>query len=208
VVEVRHAAPADAGSLARLRHALWPDGSEAEHRQEVERFLADPCPKGAILVAAGKTGLVGFAEVSIRAYAEGCRTDRVGYLEGWFVETAARRHGVGRQLVTAAEAWARSQGCAEFASDAEADNDSSAAAHRALGFAEVGLIRCFRKDLLTLFVLTLLAHNSWAQTPKTEDVTFSNGPVTLAGRLAATVVRDHLRAARPGRLALKVDPSA
>jgi hypothetical protein len=26
-------------------------------------------------------------------------------------------------------------------------NELSAAAHRALGFAEVGLIRCFRKDL-------------------------------------------------------------
>ena len=147
VVEVRHATPADAASLARLRHALWPDGSEAEHRQEVDRFFADPRPPGAVLVAAGQSGLVAFAEVSIRAYAEGCRTNRVGYLEGWFVETAARRRGVGRQLVTAAEAWARSQGCVEFASDAEADNDSSAAAHRALGFAEAGLIRCFRKDL-------------------------------------------------------------
>jgi hypothetical protein len=42
---------------------------------------------------------------------------------------------------------ARSAGCTEFASDAEADNEVSAAAHRALGFEDVGLIRCFRKDL-------------------------------------------------------------
>jgi aminoglycoside 6'-N-acetyltransferase I len=147
LVEVRHATPADAASLTRLRHALWPDGSEEEHRQEIDRFFADPRPPGAVLVAAGKSGLVAFAEVSIRAYAEGCRTNRVGYLEGWFVETTARGRGVGRQLATAAEAWARSQGCVEFASDAEADNDLSSAAHRALGFAEVGLIRCFRKDL-------------------------------------------------------------
>ena len=47
----------------------------------------------------------------------------------------------------AAEEWARSQGCVESASDAEADNDESARAHRALGFEDAGLIRCFRKDL-------------------------------------------------------------
>jgi aminoglycoside 6'-N-acetyltransferase I len=113
----------------------------------VERFLTDPDRQGAALVAEDQSSLLGFAEVSIRAYAEGCRTDRVGYLEGWFVEPEARRRGIGRQLVAAAEAWARSQGCVEFASDAEEQNELSAAAHRALGFAEVGLIRCFRKDL-------------------------------------------------------------
>jgi hypothetical protein len=30
---------------------------------------------------------------------------------------------------------------------AQPDNEVSAAAHRALGFVEVGLVRCFRKDL-------------------------------------------------------------
>jgi len=100
-----------------------------------------------MLVAEGHSTLLGFAQVSIRGYAEGCRTDRVGYLEGWFVQPEARQHGIGRQLVAAAEAWARSQGCVEFASDAAEANELSAAAHRAVGFAEVGLIRCFRKDL-------------------------------------------------------------
>jgi aminoglycoside 6'-N-acetyltransferase I len=133
--------------LARLRHALWPEESEVEHRVEIERFLNDLNRRGAVLVAEGESELLGFAEVSIRAYAEGCRTDRVGYLEGWFVEPAARQRGIGRRLVAAAEAWARSLGCVEFASDAEEQNQPSAAAHRALGFAEVGLIRCFRKDL-------------------------------------------------------------
>jgi aminoglycoside 6'-N-acetyltransferase I len=109
--------------------------------------LTDPERRGAVLVAEGPSSLLGFAEVSVRAYAEGCRTDRVGYLEGWFVEPDARQRGLGRQLVAAAEAWARSQGCVEFASDAEEANEPSAAAHRAVGFAEVGLIRCFRKDL-------------------------------------------------------------
>jgi aminoglycoside 6'-N-acetyltransferase I len=143
---VRHAALADTGGLARLRHALWPDGSEAEHRREVERFFAGP-QTAPVLVAEDPSGLVGFAELSIRAYAEGCESGRVGFLEGWYVAPEARHRGVGRKLVAAAEAWARGAGCTEFASDAEADNAPSAAAHRALGFTEVGLIRCFRKDL-------------------------------------------------------------
>ena len=39
------------------------------------------------------------------------------------------------------------EGCREFASDAVAGNRLSAAAHLALGFEEVVVIRCFRKDL-------------------------------------------------------------
>ena len=37
--------------------------------------------------------------------------------------------------------------CREFASDAVPGNRLSAAAHVALGFEEVVVIRCFRKDL-------------------------------------------------------------
>jgi len=36
---------------------------------------------------------------------------------------------------------------AEFASDTEPHNDISSAAHRALGFADVGLVHCFGKEL-------------------------------------------------------------
>jgi aminoglycoside 6'-N-acetyltransferase I len=145
-VEVRHATLADADGLARLRHALWPDGSEADHRRDVERFFANP-QTGAILVMDDRSGLVGFADLSIRSYAEGCESGRVGFLEGWYVVPEARRRGIGRRLVTAGEEWARSAGCVEFGSDAEAGNELGTAAHRALGFEEVGLIRCFRKDL-------------------------------------------------------------
>jgi ribosomal protein S18 acetylase RimI-like enzyme len=74
-------------------------------------------------------------------------TDRVAYLEGWYVEPDARRRGVGRALVAAAEQWAASQECTEFGSDALLDNDVSAAAHRALGFEETEHLRLFRKVL-------------------------------------------------------------
>jgi len=148
-VGVRLLRPEDKDAWVRLRTALWPDVSAAEHDVEAERFLSGAArePQAVLVAESPGHGLVGFAEISIRAYAEGCSTDRVGYLEGWFVAPAARRRGTGRALVRAAEEWSRSQGCAEFASDAEADNDESARAHLALGFEDVGLVRCFRKDL-------------------------------------------------------------
>jgi aminoglycoside 6'-N-acetyltransferase I len=90
---------------------------------------------------------IGFAELSIRAYAEGCETENVAYLEGWYVKPDWQRRGVGRALVAAAESWARSRGCTEFASDALLDNLASKAAHESLGFVEIEQIRCFMKRL-------------------------------------------------------------
>jgi aminoglycoside 6'-N-acetyltransferase I len=87
------------------------------------------------------------AELSVRPCAEGCLTSRVAYLEGWYVVPEARRRGVGRALLQEAEDWGRTQGCTEFASDTQPDNDGSIAAHRALGFEDAGLVRCFRKEL-------------------------------------------------------------
>lgn len=154
-IHIRHAEPADAAEWARLRAALWPDESAAALAAEAAGFfradLATDPTLEAVLVAVAPgvpgRGLVGFAELSRRAYAEGCETSPVGYLEGWYVEPDYRRRRVGGALVAAAEAWARGHGCQEFASDALADNLVSAAAHQALGFEEVEVIRCFRKVL-------------------------------------------------------------
>lgn len=90
---------------------------------------------------------IGFAEVSIRNFAEGCSPGAVGYLEGWFVDPAWRRQGVGSALVSAAEDWSRARGLTEFASDVAIDNAISADGHRSLGFEEVGRTICFRKTL-------------------------------------------------------------
>ena len=147
-ISIRPARPADSKALVRMRLALWP-GSADQHASDVDRFFrgVSSNPLAVLVAEQVSVGPIGFADVSIRPYAEDCTTDRVGFLEGWFVEPAVRRRGVGRMLVAAAEDWARAHGCTEFASDAEADNELSALAHRALGFVDAGLIRCFRKNL-------------------------------------------------------------
>lgn len=148
MITVRPVAPADAAAWRRMRLALWPEEA-ASVAPEVDQFFAGGLKEPlAVLMAFDSADVpLGMAELSIRNYAENCVTDRVAYLEGWYVEPNARRQGVGRALVEAAEAWGRAQGCTEFASDALVDNDISAAAHAALGFTETVRIRCFRKDL-------------------------------------------------------------
>ena len=148
-VTIRPATQRDSGPWLRLRDALWPQASESEHRAEIDDFFAGQAhePLAVLLAEDGVGGVLGLAELSIRPSAEGCTSDRIAYLEGWFVVPEARRRGVGRALVAAAEEWGRAQGCTEFASDTQPDNLVSAAAHRALGFIEVGSVRCFRKGL-------------------------------------------------------------
>jgi aminoglycoside 6'-N-acetyltransferase I len=149
---IRHVTESDSAAWIEMRRTLWPEYGTDYHSGEVARFLkGDLKMPLAVLLAVRQdeagARIVGFAELNIRLYAEGCSTDRVGFLEGWFVVPDARRQGVGRALLVAAEEWARAQGCTEFASDTLVDNDVSAAAHQALGFEEVEIIRCFRKDL-------------------------------------------------------------
>jgi aminoglycoside 6'-N-acetyltransferase I len=147
LIRVRPATSSDASAWLRMRCALWPEGSESEHRREIEQFFVGKLrqPLATLLALNSSGDAVGFAELSIRSYAEDCATDHVAYLEGWYVVPDVRRQGVGKALVRAAEDWGRSQGCTEFASDALSDNHVSAAAHRALGFQETAQIRCFRK---------------------------------------------------------------
>jgi len=149
MVRVRPVIKEDAPAWQRMREALWPDYASSWHADEIAQFFAGKLSMPlAVLIAEDYAGkLLGFAELSIRNYAEDCVTDRVAYLEGWYVVPGARRNGVGRALVAGAEQWGRAQGCTEFGSDAVIDNEISAAAHRALGFTETARIRCFRKAL-------------------------------------------------------------
>ena len=148
-VTVRPAKPTDATPWLEMRRELWPDEDQVLLATDVDKYFGGKEPMlHEVLLAFDASGrAVGFAELNIRQYAEGCDTDRIAYLEGWFVAADARRMGVGASLIRTAEAWGRLQGCTEFASDALLENEISAAAHGALGFAEVERIRCFRKAL-------------------------------------------------------------
>lgn len=130
-----------------MRCALWPEDTPEGHQSGMAAWLAR---SDAVVIVAERldgTGLAGFAEVGSRSHADGCDTSPVAYLEGWYVDEDARRRGVGKALIRAAEEWARQQGYREFASDARLDDTTSHLAHRALGFIEVERAVLYRKLL-------------------------------------------------------------
>ena len=144
---IRAMRPEDTESWLVMRMALWPETDEPQHRREMAMMLSDE-ERFAVLVCQDPNGeLDGFAEVSLRAWAEGCESSPVGYLEGWYVAEHARRQGIGAGLVAAAEDWARSRGCTEMASDTELANRVSEAAHLRLGYQVAARVTAFRKRL-------------------------------------------------------------
>jgi aminoglycoside 6'-N-acetyltransferase I len=145
-IVVRPVRDPDRPEWVRMRRLLWPDCPEPDHRAETEAYLRGP--DRAVFVAEREGGgLGGFVEAGLRPAADGYGPGPVGYVEGWYVDADLRRRGVGRQLLRAAEDWARGRGCTEMASDADIDNTVSRAAHARLGYDEVDRLAHFRKPL-------------------------------------------------------------
>ncbi|MBI4558668.1 MAG: GNAT family N-acetyltransferase [Candidatus Hydrogenedentes bacterium] len=144
---VRPLKDGDEGEWLRLRLALWPNHTCSELEENMAGIRANPEGEVVFVAECGEGKLCGMVEVSIRKTARGCRTDRVGYLEGWFVDPEWRCQGVGRKLVEAGESWCRAHGCIEMASDTTSAYPLSPAAHRRLGYQDVEDSLHFRKDL-------------------------------------------------------------
>jgi aminoglycoside 6'-N-acetyltransferase I len=149
---VRAAKLSDHAQLTQLREALWPNASSDEHARELTLILGGKPPVTLPLIIfvaeARDEAIVGFLEVDLRSHADGCNPAHpVGYLEGWYVTENHRHQGVGRQLLAAAEEWARSHGCLEMASDTWIDNEVSQVVHEALGYEVVDRCVHYRKML-------------------------------------------------------------
>ena len=149
---IRLAQLEDRDQLVRMREALWPKTPAEEHARELTDILdgkpVTTLPLIILVAEARDRGLAGFLEVDLRSHADGCNPSRpVGYVEGWYVAENQRHKGIGRRLLAAAEDWARSQGCAEMASDTWVDNGVSQRVHEALGYEVVDRCVHYRKTL-------------------------------------------------------------
>lgn len=138
----------DAAVWERMRTALWPDDT-GSHAADIARFFSPQRsePLEVLLACSGSGTPIGFVELSIRPQAVGCTSDRVAFVEGWYVEPGQRRRGVGAALIRAAEEWGRANQCPELGSDTQIWNEASIDAHKALGFEEVERLVAFRKSL-------------------------------------------------------------
>jgi aminoglycoside 6'-N-acetyltransferase I len=157
-IHTRLAQPPDRVPLADLFHALWPESPVEDHSRELEAILSGNPPGALPLVVfvaeanvssvAQDKSLLGFLEVGLRSHADSCDSAHpVGYVEGWYVTDAHRNRGIGKQLLAAAEDWARSQGCTEMASDTQIGNELSQRVHQSLGYEIVERAILFRKVL-------------------------------------------------------------
>lgn len=145
-MQIRLATPGDVDAWSAQRAQLWPTQSAAEHAVEAVQWMMDSSTDALVAVTPNGS-VVGFVEVGLRNYAEGCESSPVGYVEGWYVDESVRRRGVGRALIRAAEDWARSRGCTEMASDTEVENAGSQEAHERLGYERVETIVVYRRAL-------------------------------------------------------------
>jgi aminoglycoside 6'-N-acetyltransferase I len=131
-----------------IRDQLWRDCSREQHLTEMAQFVATPDRLATFIATDSHNNPIGIAEVSMRVdYVNGTNSSPVGFLEGVYVDPAHRRQGVARNLISAAEKWAKSLGCTEFASDTKMENVVSLVMHRAMGFEESERVVFFRKSL-------------------------------------------------------------
>ena len=128
--------PGDRTEWLRMRRALWPDCTDEVHDLEIRLYEQKSDEVAVFVVDTGAPTLGGFIELSVRDRVDGALSERVGYVEGWYVAPELRGRGVGRRLMDAAEAWTRELGLTELGSDVELGNTASLRAHAALGFKE------------------------------------------------------------------------
>ncbi|TRL35940.1 GNAT family N-acetyltransferase [Rhizobium straminoryzae] len=145
-IEIRKMTGTDLDVWSRMRACLWQSLDLDGHRAEIVTMVGNVRHRA--YLAAGSTGeAYGFAEVSIRDYANGCTQTPVPFLEGIWVEPAVRRLGVGAALLCAIQAELQAEGYVELCSDARLENLVSHEAHAAWGFEETQRVVYFRKAL-------------------------------------------------------------
>lgn len=133
-------------NLTNLAFKLWPENDWSGLREEFFKMLQST--KDRFYLAKMDEMYIGFIHLSIRSdYVEGSHSSPVGYIEGIFVQEPYRRKGVSKKLVESGEAWLKSQGCKEIASDTEVMNTNSQLFHEKLGFREAGRIIAYIKKI-------------------------------------------------------------
>lgn len=147
-MKVRELSKQDFGKWLKLRYELWPYHTLEELSKEMDQIYKRFKSDYMFYVIEDNGDIVGLIELSIHETALGCRTNNVGFIEGWYVKPEYRQKGIGKLLVRKAESWAISKGCREMASDTNERYPISPIAHKALGYEEVDTPLNYKKSLI------------------------------------------------------------
>ena len=143
---VQKARKEDLKILANLAVLMWDSHSVSELMAEFSEIIS--IGKSQFFLKYENDIPIGFAQCQLRYdYVEGTTTTPVGYLEGVFIKDGYRNKGYAKELLSECEAWAKENGCKEFASDCEINNIDSFQFHKAMNFTEANRIICFTKEL-------------------------------------------------------------
>jgi GNAT superfamily N-acetyltransferase len=138
--EIRHAQIDDAAEMARLAGELGYPMATPEMARRLGVLL--PNDLHYIAVAAAGKELLGWVHVEHRFSLEG--GDRAE-LMGLVVDSRARRHGLGRELVDVAENWARARGLPAVTVRSNAARELSHPFYEALGYVREKTQHVYRK---------------------------------------------------------------
>jgi aminoglycoside 6'-N-acetyltransferase I len=145
-IRVRIMGHDDRAEWLALRVLLWPDARAQEHANWIADMLDDH-DTWAFIAETTNGSIAGFAEVTVRKFANGCETQPVPFLEGIWVRDGFRRQKVGARMIQHIEAIFAGLGYREIGSDVLLENLESQAAHVAWGFSETERVVYYRKDL-------------------------------------------------------------
>lgn len=140
--EIRRAGVADAVELARLAGELGYPMTADEMRQRLAALL--PSERHYVAVAANGERLLGWVHVEHRiSLEEGARAELMGLI----VDSAARRRGLGRELVNVAEQWARARGLPWLVVRSNVAREPAHPFYESLGYARRKSQHVYRKAL-------------------------------------------------------------
>lgn len=143
---IKKASKNDIGTIVNLAVLMWNNHSANDLANKFSEIISKN--NAQIFLKYQNDIPIGFAQCQLRNdYVEGTSTAPVGYLEGIFIIKNYRNKGYAKELLNECEMWAKDNGCKEFASDCEIDNDDSFKFHKAMNFTEVSRIVCFTKKL-------------------------------------------------------------
>lgn len=142
-IEIRIARIGDAPRLAELTGVLGYPADPDVFSARLARVLAEP--DGEVLIAeTSQGGIIGWIHAAEQALLE---IDPRCEILGLVVDQAHRQLGVGRQLIAAAEAWARRRGLDEMSVRSNVVRAESHPFYEALGYVRVKTQHAYRKHL-------------------------------------------------------------
>jgi ribosomal protein S18 acetylase RimI-like enzyme len=133
-VETRAATPSDLHELSRLFDAYRVFYRQPSDPAAAERFLRERFARRDSHLFVAPTGdrLAGFTQ--LYPSLSSVSMARIFVLNDLYVDAAARRSGVGRALIEAAHAFARSQGAVRVSLETAVDNASAQRLYESLGY--------------------------------------------------------------------------